>query len=447
MAGDRHTPAGRGPERRGASVAVIAMSISCVAFMVFVESSFLRVESDGEDGLISITDVSKIRNLPVSVTLETGFIDRDEFADVVRVLMEADGEMMLDLREMSDNYHRCLYMEESPDATLSDDEWLDSFILQYSSGVAAFYDTDQEEMYVIGREHTNQYVNWLLSHELTHALQDQNFDLDSYVQNDMMLSEDRDMARMSVVEGDAKFTEGRWVDENLNEAQLYWIDMEAMLEVGSFIGNYYLGSSFGSMISAPGGLASPFHYTDGLTLDDEDLPFEYNYGKKFVTNVYEDSGWEGVNALFTTKPPLSTEHIIHYDKYVSYDEPHDVVYDGWDGGLDLQFEYTGGEYMLSEVLTSGSLTQMWAEGWGGDRFYYYEDYRGDFLGVLKTSWDMAQDNQNFIDNYLNALNHVIDGEDWQGIHSSHDTYLYIDQGATETTFYFSDDYDIVENFV
>jgi hypothetical protein len=164
-----------------------------------------------------------------------------------------------------------------------------------------------------------------------------------------------------------------------------------------------------------------------------------------------------VNALFTEKPPLSTEQILHYDKYVDYEKPVKVTYDLGIENMELEFSTTIGEALLSEILAynldeyggAGSIgftgtfeNSRLATGWGGDVFNYYSG-GGAFLSVLVTTWDSENDNSF----HREVLEEIFDGMGiyWEeeGVYRVGSRYVRFESGENTTTLFCSDSLDLI----
>jgi hypothetical protein len=62
-------------------------------------------------------------------------------------------------------------------------------------------------------------------------------------------------------------------------------------------------------------------------------------------------------------------------------------------------EFSQMKLYLEAFVDSATATKA-SEGWGGDRYVFYEDAnKGDLL-VLRSTWDTPQDAQEFFDAYL-----------------------------------------------
>ena len=92
------------------------------------------------------------------------------------------------------------------------------------TGVAAFYEPGRRRIVIRGERGEGELTveqRAVLVHELTHAWQDQNFGLDTMVEDT-----ETDLAWMSVVEGHAMHVESRYVATLPQEDQAAWFELE-----------------------------------------------------------------------------------------------------------------------------------------------------------------------------------------------------------------------------
>ena len=272
----------------------------------------------------------------------------------------------------------------------------DLYIEMLGEQVAGLYSPDDKKMYVVSRSGAlGPTEKTTFSHEFTHALQDQTFDLSS-----LDIAEvgegDRGIARMSLVEGDATLLMSYWQLANLNQMELLQL-----------IGESLNPEITGSLASLP-------------PILQESLMFPYTGGLTFVQSLQARGGWDAVNAAYTN-PPDSTEQILHPEKYVSGEKPVDVTLpadlatklgDGWKVGLEDTF----GEFQLKVWLDQAALAEggvsaaTAAEGWAGDRIALLDGPNGERAIALSTAWDTQQD----ADEFAEAANRVIGSMDGAG---------------------------------
>src|SRR4051794_21058496 len=95
----------------------------------------------------------------------------------------------------------------------------DLYVELLGSQVVGLYNPDDKHLYVVarnGRLGPSEKVTF--SHEFTHALQDQNFDLGS-LKLDEIGHGDQSLGRLSLVEGDAVLVMTLWQQQNLTAAE------------------------------------------------------------------------------------------------------------------------------------------------------------------------------------------------------------------------------------
>lgn len=219
----------------------------------------------------------------------------------------------------------------------------------------------------------------IVSHELTHALQDQHFGLD----HPQAAAENQDarLAHVALVEGDATL-------------------------VGFELG-------VGGLVAAPEDFIN-FARKHAPDMGDrvpafmqERFKFPYLDGSSFVLALKQQGGWEAVNRAYR-RPPRSSEEVLHPEKYHSGDDPPRLpdLSDLAVADFHPVFEDTLGEFGI-RILLSGANRKMAAEraaGWGGDRAAVFERSKGGgLLLVWVTDWDTPADAAGFMDGMEDVL--------------------------------------------
>src|SRR5713101_3080634 len=179
------------------------------------------------------------------------------------------------------------------------------------SQVAGFYDPHGKQMVLVEGGANLGFWNgatqfmiqrdivgeMLLAHELTHALQDQNFNLESSldkVKND----DDRALALKSVAEGDATLAGFAYAAGGMDDAKADLLSA--------------------NLKDLPKALAAEAPDTPlGLSAA---LLFQYSEGVNFVAEAYRRGGWNAVDALYRN-PPVSTHQILHPALYFDNHAP------------------------------------------------------------------------------------------------------------------------------
>lgn len=260
----------------------------------------------------------------------------------------------------------------------------DAMLSLYSEQIAAFYDQKKRKLYSIkGLPFSKEFQKVLMVHELTHALQDQNFDLTT-LPLELEDNDDRAMAALSLVEGDATLVFTQYATR---EIRLSLKDILAVVTTGQK-----------GLTEAPYALQ-------------KNLMFPYLEGVRFVTRLYTEGGWKTVNKAFKDLPQ-STEQIMHPDKYLKErDDPVAIVLPefGSMGGKEweLQEDNVLGELNIKVLFTQfiGSLRATRpSRGWGGDRFRVYR-VKGetDTILIWGTAWDTEKDREEFVTRYLQGV--------------------------------------------
>jgi hypothetical protein len=255
------------------------------------------------------------------------------------------------------------------------------------SNVAGYYSPDKDELFVVSRSGgLGPAEESTYSHEFTHQLQDQHFDLDK-LGADATNQSDRALAQLGLVEGDAVSVQNRWMTANLTPQ-----------EMGQLVTAAFDPEALAALQRAPAYLR-------------ETALFPYLSGNAFVESlIAKGGGYEAVNAAFA-KPPLSTEQILHPERYPR-ESPVEVKLPaglaaklgaGWtEGGQD-----TLGEFVLRLWLTQNGVPSATATaasaGWGGDRLALLHDPDGTVNVAIVTAWDTPSDAVEFRDAAQSAL--------------------------------------------
>ena len=282
----------------------------------------------------------------------------------------------------------------------------------YAEEVAGFYDPKRKEIFLIKETETPKKPGVLsrlfgakggfdkdeqkstLSHEMAHALADQNFDLEK-MEKAAEKDDDRSLALQALIEGEATL--------------VMMIDMQRAA-----------GADAKEMLHAsPAAMDASFKLMQGLMpfaagkafrtappIFRESMLFGYLKGMVFLLHLTNENEWESVNKAFR-KPPLSTEQVLHPEKYLKgEDEP--IAIELPDLGDLLGDDWKSlGENVLGELQISILLRKHWgslaAAGWGGDRYAVFKGPDGKRGLVWFTTWDTLDDAKEFAGAYARFL--------------------------------------------
>jgi hypothetical protein len=308
--------------------------------------------------------------------------------------------------------------------------------------VAGYYDPKMREFHL---------ADWIdldgqkpvIAHELTHALQDQHFDLRRFTHWPKGDS-DAELAAHALIEGDATLAMSFYVLRDPLRALAFLKSMGAS------------GLASDELDKAPRALR-------------ESLLFPYQNGLIWTRRVYGEGGWARVSKAFTDLPQ-STEQILHPDKYFAREAPVKLTLPDltlllnrrgkkaevrgqrteirsqragtrppagsadvpsalsaqreqfWSAATRRRFSAemnhtqaaraiwrridadVNGEFglylILDQFLKAPAESRRATAGWGGDRSAVYEGPKGEVLFVSLSTWDTENDAREFFDAYV-----------------------------------------------
>jgi hypothetical protein len=127
----------------------------------------------------------------------------------------------------------------------------------------------------------------------------------------------------------------------------------------------------------------------------ETFIFRYRDGARFVEAMRRTRGERGVDELFQ-RPPVSSEQILHTEKYLQNETPREVGLDengfataGWKSVTSTPLGEIGVRGLLMAGISEKEAVRA-AAGWGGDRAYLFERAGSAPLFVWKTVWAVEQ---------------------------------------------------------
>ena len=246
--------------------------------------------------------------------------------------------------------------------------------------VAGYYDPKIREFFL---------ADWIdlegqkpvMAHELTHALQDQHFDLRRF-QHWPKGDSDAELAAHALIEGDA------------------------VLAMKIYMVNNPLGiPAFRRAMEA----TSSEQFKQSPRFLRESLVFPYLEGEEWATQLYKRGGrnWSLISKAFTELPE-STEQVMHPEKYFAREAPVRVSLPDVRELLGTRWKRTSydvtGEWnyylILDQFLNSANESKRAAAGWGGDRYEIYESPKpGEVFMAQLTVWDTENDAREFFAAY------------------------------------------------
>jgi hypothetical protein len=220
-----------------------------------------------------------------------------------------------------------------------------------------------------------------LAHELTHALEDQRFGIDSPGVSDLL--RDRPSADAALIEGSATVAMVEYVILTQASGQ----DLPAAVR------SRVLEQMEGIALPASSGLPRYVR---------ESLLFPYAAGAGFVDRLEQRGGWAAVNRAFGADPPVSTEQIMHPRKYEAGERPVRVRLGPYRSELPEGARVVAsgdmGEFDTAQFLFDANgreRSDEAAAGWGGSTFELWRLPGGGDVLVMGWAWDMPRDAAEF----------------------------------------------------
>ncbi|HEX4083915.1 MAG TPA: hypothetical protein VHY22_03310 [Chthoniobacteraceae bacterium] len=216
--------------------------------------------------------------------------------------------------------------------------------------IGAFYDQHVHKLFMF-RDSTleNAQNRVILAHELTHALQDQNFGLLNMAL-EIKNNDDRAAAASALIEGDATLVMSQYMVSDMSWRTL--ADTAVFSATQSMV----------EMRRAPRFLR-------------EMLVFPYIQGQQFCSTIFREGGFPALSAVYRD-PPSSTAQILHPDEYSNHEEPISIpiAETAVQGQKPLEDNVLGemGCRILFSQYGDESTAPGIAAGWRGDRYLVYD---------------------------------------------------------------------------
>jgi hypothetical protein len=253
---------------------------------------------------------------------------------------------------------------------------------------AAFYDYDRKKLFITESTPSDSQEP-VLAHELAHALADQSFNLGRFIRQGRK-SDDGATARLAVMEGQATWIMSEFLarknGQSLKSSPALVEMMSNMSETGA--GQYPVFEK------------APLY--ERVT-----LIFPYTKGMLFQNAVFQRDGQVGFAEVFR-KPPLSTQQILHPDKYFAGVKPTQPElpnpqlkgYKGLVGGSLGEIEHS----ILLEQYGSKDRARELAPHWRGSTFALLENKKeARVVLVYAAEWDSEASARDYFAAYREVL--------------------------------------------
>lgn len=249
-----------------------------------------------------------------------------------------------------------------------------------------YYDPADKVMYVIA-ESVNMFADeeMAFAHEYVHALQDHYFGLDHFLQRDK--SADEQLAARSLPEGDARLVERLFTAQNITTDQLNYSVYRYLFQEHPQLEG----------VSPALGIFSYFPYTAG----------EYFVGQLYIQGNFT---WDRVNQAYAN-PPVSTEQVMHPEKYLAGELPVLVnlpplapALGGTWREIDRNVLGEAGFLVWLADQFDEQAASSGAAGWAGDAYTLWLDETHRRLLAELSLWDTEAEAIEFFETFSTYMN-------------------------------------------
>jgi hypothetical protein len=253
----------------------------------------------------------------------------------------------------------------------------------YAEQVAGYYDPDSATLFGVAGADRAQ-LRLVLAHEMVHALQGQYLPLDSILESTS--NNDRLTAAQSVLEGQATLAsiEVLAPGQGITRTPQFWEMYRAQVRAQQS--------------------AMPVFARAPLVVR-EALIFPYLDGAEFM-HWWRTSGPKDT-LPYGPRMPVSTEQILHPERYARHDEPVALAFAAADSGVVYEDVLGEGEIrvLLAALAGSDEVQTVVPIGWGGDRYRVYDSPAGPAL-VWYVVWDDQRSAGRFVRTAGPGLRHT-----------------------------------------
>ncbi len=351
--------------------------------------------------------VPMLRGLPFRAPVEPKLMSRTELQQYMQLELE---------KEFDPDQRKLLAATLSAFGFASKAIDVEKLLLNlYTEEVAGFYDPSNKKMFLIQEQPAAAKSKGLfealfgskpafdtgqqkstLAHEMTHALADQHFGLEA-LHKAAKHDDDMAMALSALIEGEAMvvmfsemYRESGSAGQVLRMAPAR---MDLLFGVMKMVMPFSSGQTFRT---------SP-------RIFQESLIFPYHKGTVFLLHLTNRSGWKQVNRAFKN-PPVSTEQILHPEKYFGKERDEPVVVELPELTASIPaWKSVGknvlGEFQMSVLLERTAGGKRAAAGWDGDTYEIFERDGRHGLAWLSV-WDDEAEAAEFAQVYGNFVRRV-----------------------------------------
>lgn len=258
-----------------------------------------------------------------------------------------------------------------------DYDYVHGIVTAYVQQIGGYYDPDKKLFVMLDTMPESMQLP-LAIHELTHALQDQRFNLTKFLEPTKM-NNDELMARAALVEGDATAVMQDFMSSRKHQEK-------------------------GGQEAATKEVSAPIP-----AALERVLLFPYIQGLTFTRRLLREGGFAAINDAFV-RPPVTSREILHPEQYITRvfrPNPLDVKdIEESVGASSPLFTDTVGEFviasLLGDALSSQARGEACAQGWRRDRIAVFKDGDERTLSWM-SEWDSEEEAREFSECYREML--------------------------------------------
>jgi hypothetical protein len=344
----------------------------------FIKDEVAKEKEGLKNKVMSLTkEVADIRGWEAPEKIDFEFVDRVSLRDFLKL----DIENRFDEQRLSLEGVVLKWLGLLP----ADADYKESMINSGVSSIAALYDQSGKKI-LMGDWIMPAIAEPIIVHEITHALQDRNFQTgqlfdSSNINNDL----DASNALHALTEGEATAVMLEYVLSKEGESFRELGDIFSLIEKNIFKDAGYLKGNIQYNI--------------------------YGYGANFIQGFLKNNNWKDIDRIYKT-PPSAMSFILHPQTYsLDAKDPENP------GSLQEEikqlplewkkiYEDRIGEFYILLSLRAfleKEKSEKAAEGWKKDRVAIYENKSGKKLLLLSTSWNNEEDAKEFLEAFKSWL--------------------------------------------
>lgn len=284
---------------RGWTWIVLGLAVLALGALPILRTTAQEENSSPQDLLAQADEflhqMSELTGLPIKATLQKRLINREEVKKYLQDNIT---------RDITPQEMHVQEAELQAFGLVSRDFKLREFLLDfYTEQAAGFYDPHRKTMFIADWA-TPDMQKLILSHELTHALQDQNFDLVKFLQADKA-NDDATNTRQAIVEGHATAAMMQQLVEPMSLGELPSLEPIMARVIHQQFEEFPVFSK------------APFFFR-------MEALFPYIQGMGFMQSGLKRGGWAELNKLFAN-PARTTREIFVPSIYFDHHAPATVT--------------------------------------------------------------------------------------------------------------------------